>query len=375
SELYGDGEPYWDEESGSTLDWRSVGVTAHMVLALCKRHNIPVNILWHNGVVESFTPTDRGRHDLTSQAMHIRGDHAFFYADAQTKRWITRHDSSSPAARPSEIMQIAPRQAESSMSDWKPLPEEVHAGLEGEFWAPQPVMHQVRADLLQLGICPKVYLSGASPHSDVRRLIIKTPGKKQAVTIHAVHPDHEVCAAFVELLNAQTGGSLKYCGSSPGATVASAFEELCRPQRRQEWPPGTREAVISQQQALCADCGDELDAGAFELDHRVPLCFGGLDELENLAAVCGPCHAHKSYHETMGHVEDRNPLVSRFNRETHRAFVLSRKPPQMVANVHAPQEGQTTVQADVIRCRFTQFMENDYPLPVFCALDEVVPAT
>ncbi|MCP3885265.1 MAG: hypothetical protein GY700_07290, partial [Propionibacteriaceae bacterium] len=46
SELYGDGEPYWDEESGSTLDWRSVGVTAHMVLALCKRHNIPVNILW-----------------------------------------------------------------------------------------------------------------------------------------------------------------------------------------------------------------------------------------------------------------------------------------------------------------------------------------
>ena len=69
---------------------------------------------------------------------------------------------------------------------------------------------------------------------------------------------------------AHRGGSLKYCGARPGATKASAFEELCRPQRRQELPTEIREALCHQQAGLCADCGDELKGvGSYEIDHRV----------------------------------------------------------------------------------------------------------
>ncbi len=49
-----------------------------------------------------------------------------------------------------------------------------------------------------------------------------------------------------------------------------------------------RQRVHDVQGGRCADCGDELEK--FQVDHRVPLCFGGCDEFENLAAVCVPCY-------------------------------------------------------------------------------------
>ena len=46
-------DPYWDEDSESSIGWRKVGVTARMVLELCRRHGIPVHVLWRNDLVES----------------------------------------------------------------------------------------------------------------------------------------------------------------------------------------------------------------------------------------------------------------------------------------------------------------------------------
>ncbi len=86
-ELYPDGGPYYEDDTNTTLDWRVVGVTARMVLELCRLHEIPVHILWHDHVVESFTPASLD-HDLARQALHIRGGHAYFYKDPHPKgRW------------------------------------------------------------------------------------------------------------------------------------------------------------------------------------------------------------------------------------------------------------------------------------------------
>ncbi len=78
-----------------------------MVLELCKLHEIPVHVLWHDHVVESFTPACHN--DVSRQALHIRGDHAYFYKDAHTKGWIARQAQVVPAARATETMKIAPR--------------------------------------------------------------------------------------------------------------------------------------------------------------------------------------------------------------------------------------------------------------------------
>ncbi len=76
----------------------------------------------------------------------------------------------------------------------------------------------------------------------------------------------------------------------------------------------------------------------------------------------------------MSNVEDGTPLTSRFNRETFELFVQGAKPPQLVANLHAPEQGKVTVQADVIRCRLSQLLENVHELPIFSALDEIKEA-
>ena len=172
--------------------------------------------------------------------------------------------------------------------------------------------------------------------------------------------------------NEVVGCSLKYSGESPGAVAAAAFEELAKPSKHREVGKALRRQIHDDQGGLCADCGDRL--GRFEIDHRMPLCLGGTNDRDNLAAICCPCHQAKCYGEhALTNVEDTNPLLSRFNRETYGLFTLSPKPPQLVGNVHEPQPGAKTLQADVVRCRYTQFVENVHEIPVYCALDEVRP--
>ncbi len=365
--LYPSGGPYYDDESNTTLDWRVVGVTARMVLELCRLHEIPVHILWHDHVVESFTPAVVSG-NVTRQALHIRGDHAYFYKDPHTKGWITRHSKAAPKAMALETMKLARRAPETDLSGWLPLPPDREV-LAGHFYlVGEAEMLRYRTELHQQRICPKVYLNGPCAQN-IKSLIVKRPGKTGDVVVHCVPRDFQMCAAFVERFNKATGKSLKYCGESPGAIMAGAFEELSRPNKRKEMTQELRQRVFDLQRGLCADCGDTLHK--FQIDHRVPLCFGGDDEFHNMAAVCPPCHAQKSYGEVMSNVEDGNPLTSRFNRETFELFVQSAKPPQLVANVHPPEPGRVTVQADVIRCRLSQLLENVHDLPVFSALDEI----
>ncbi len=47
----------------------------------------------------------------------------------------------------------------------------------------------------------------------------------------------------------------------------------------------------------CAVCDDEIDK--YELDHKQPLCDGGKDDVENMQAICLPCHAEKCASERL----------------------------------------------------------------------------
>ena len=128
-----------------------------MVLALCKRRGVPINILWHNTVVESFVP-ENSSHHVTTQALHIRGDHAYFLADKYAKGWITRREEVEKAlqAWPSEALQTVPRPPKTSLVDWKPLPAEIE-DMQGEYYTTgDQEMNSARAELHRKGIVPKV---------------------------------------------------------------------------------------------------------------------------------------------------------------------------------------------------------------------------
>ena len=74
--LYSDFEddnPYWDVETQQMMPWRALGVTATMVLELCKQRGVPVNILWRNNVVESFAP-ERFSYHVSTQALQCKSE-------------------------------------------------------------------------------------------------------------------------------------------------------------------------------------------------------------------------------------------------------------------------------------------------------------
>ena len=58
-----------------------------------------------------------------------------------------------------------------------------------------------------------------------------------------------------------------------------------------------KKIVAAKQGWKCSSCGDLLPA-AFQVDHTVPLCDGGADDIEtNCTAMCPNCHCAKTQKE------------------------------------------------------------------------------
>ena len=69
--------------------------------------------------------------------------------------------------------------------------------------------------------------------------------------------------------------------------------------------------------------------------------------------------------------EDSCVYMSRFSKETWDNFVCSRKPTQVVCNLHKAQENLPCMEIDVKSCRFLGVTEgNCSDIPVFSPLDE-----
>jgi hypothetical protein len=57
-----------------------------------------------------------------------------------------------------------------------------------------------------------------------------------------------------------------------------------------------KKCVAARQQWRCSKCGEMLSA-AYQVDHTIPLCDGGLDDTCNATAMCANCHALKTQRE------------------------------------------------------------------------------
>ena len=104
------------------------------------------------------------------------------------------------------------------------------------------------------------------------------------------------------------------------------MHELMKPPKRPNVRTADETAILRAQNYECVICGDWLTRDSAHLDHAIARFLGGSDAVQNIQAVCVQCHIGKSYQETLSNVEEDNPLMSRFKRETHNAFHLSAKP-------------------------------------------------
>ena len=62
---------------------------------------------------------------------------------------------------------------------------------------------------------------------------------------------------------------------------------------RRKWKPAEREQIAIKQDNKCNRCQATLSM-YFHIDHKTALQYGGLDDTENLQALCYECHIQKS---------------------------------------------------------------------------------
>lgn len=61
---------------------------------------------------------------------------------------------------------------------------------------------------------------------------------------------------------------------------------------RKKFTPAAKAAIVEAQGGRCTLC--QCEGGPWEYDHVIPLALGGQDIVENLEAVCQPCHRIKT---------------------------------------------------------------------------------
>ena len=111
------------------------------------------------------------------------------------------------------------------------------------------------------------------------------PGQHGSIVVKSMARDARQNRDWAAKLN------VPYGGQSIGPFTTVVLDTLLKRRPRHQISQGHRLHVLMRQKDKCADCDDEL--GKAEIDHIVPLCKGGSDDLSNLQALCSQCHGAK----------------------------------------------------------------------------------
>jgi hypothetical protein len=91
--------------------WRDAGVTAAMVLRVAELYCLSVHVLWENTKIACFTPAEAS----ASVCFWIKGGHAFFVDDPQTKSVIAKMSTIRPRMRQSVVLKVLYRGLETDL--------------------------------------------------------------------------------------------------------------------------------------------------------------------------------------------------------------------------------------------------------------------
>jgi len=344
---------YEDTEDDDLLD--CPGFTAAAVRRLCESHGIPFHVRWGQHKIENYTPEQSKYEHL---AVIIWGDHLYTVGDPATRAAITKEQQSAPDVKDWVLGAVARSEPKSpGFGEW-----ELFSGLAPGSWYTRDIA-AVRAALHGAHVCPHVRKNGMN---QVKSLHYND------CHVHAIPREAEVCFRFLQELAKTRPHSVVYRGESFAGFCQLVFDSLNTVDARQAPTFLERQAVLHRCGGLCEMCGDPV-AENLQLDHHVPRSCFGKDALGNLKGLCPACHKFKTStcDSQRIAVEDANPYLSRFNEATWKAFVESRRPHQVVADLHEPTNGPLW-HCDVRSCRFHALTEcNAHEIPVFSPMDEI----
>jgi len=214
-----------------------------------------------------------------------------------------------------------------------------------------------------------------STPSECRMVSVPFGGKRhQRVRVRKLPEEHELLRAFCDTVQEELGLKLFYKGES-AAALGNAFVQQVMVGRRKALSTEDERTLRERQSNRCTICGELLHA--WEIDHIVPLCKGGLDRLDNQRLIHPVCHSMvTSQLRDGGGGAHTRVLESQFSPEMARLFEEVPKCKQQYsggggAGCHT---GEDCYALDINRCRRNGLTGwDDRPLPIGCPLDKLEP--
>ena len=202
--------------------------------------------------------------------------------------------------------------------------------------------------------------AGETPESERRCLRLRVRGGEDCV-ICAFHEDLDVLQAWMGRLG------LPYRGQRLAGAASEVFLHLLKARRD---PPGSRQAVLAEQDHQCKLCAAPITAATCELDHIVPVHQSFSAQAQNLQALCLECHRNKTALE----FSHATTLESRFSRRAYEAYVESPRLPPLVFKLNSHKPERICYGIDVVRCRKNALAHSKFPAPIFCPKDNMEQA-
>ena len=184
--------------------------------------------------------------------------------------------------------------------------------------------------------------------SEWRCLRLRVRGGGDCV-ISNLDEDAEVLEAWMGRLR------LPYRGQRLAGAASEVFLHLLKARRD---PPGSREAVLAEQDHLCKLCAAPIDRTTCELDHVVPVHQSYSAQAQTLQALCLECHRNKTALE----FSHPTTLESRFSRRAYKAYVESPRLPPLVFHLNSHKPDRICHGVDVVRCRKNALANAKFPM-------------
>jgi len=184
---------------------------------------------------------------------------------------------------------------------------------------------------------------------------------------------------YDKVLNVANHNGVKYVNEGIGSLITKILAK--KNIKRKIISEQERKAFFDQHENRCAIC--DLEAEIMEIDHIIPLCDGGADDISNLQPLCIDCHCQKSEEERLDgkyqkieEIDDEiNADASRFNRLVFDKIVTSYafRSWQFVEKCDGLREGEETAtikKIDMNKCRRNLLYHSKHEFPKFSVMDE-----
>ena len=198
------------------------------------------------------------------------------------------------------------------------------------------------------------------------KFIYKNENDKDVHIVVDANYGHQI--EYDDIKKVAEKNNISYINEGIGSVIMEVIKQS-KKGVREPIDENKRNEIINSYNKKCAVC--ELECEYFEIDHILPVCAGGTNEIDNLQPLCKDCHKSKSIQERKeGMYNYNDEIVSSFNGVVWENIMktIFGKSWQFVEIVDE-NDYKNTFKADMRKCRRNILLNSKYEFPVYSVMD------